>query len=302
MRVLHVDSGREMRGGQWQVIYLLEGLAARGHECVLLAREGSPVYQEASARGMDVRPLDAVRLITLARRSDLTHAHDARAHTLAALLGAGPLAVARRVAFPLSTGLASRWKYGHADHYLAVSRHVGDILRGAGIDENRISVIYDGVPVPETVAPIESRAECIVAPATSDPAKGSDLLAEAAGAIGVHILFTKNLQLDLPKATIFVYITRREGLGSAALLAMAAGAAVVVSRTGGLTEIVEHEVTGLLTENDPGSISRAIRRLQEDPALASTLGNRARARIRDRFPVSAMVDGTAAVYERMLRC
>ena len=47
MRLLHIDAGREMRGGQWQVLYLLERLAAAGHNITLLARLGSPLYEKA---------------------------------------------------------------------------------------------------------------------------------------------------------------------------------------------------------------------------------------------------------------
>jgi len=38
MRILHVDQGRSMQGGQWQVLYLLRGLRRLGHEVKLLAR------------------------------------------------------------------------------------------------------------------------------------------------------------------------------------------------------------------------------------------------------------------------
>ena len=38
MRILHLDAGREMRGGQWQVLRLIQGLAAAGVESTLLAR------------------------------------------------------------------------------------------------------------------------------------------------------------------------------------------------------------------------------------------------------------------------
>ena len=42
MRILHLDAGREMRGGQWQVLRLIEGLAAAGVESILMARENAP--------------------------------------------------------------------------------------------------------------------------------------------------------------------------------------------------------------------------------------------------------------------
>ena len=46
---------------------------------------------------------------------------------------------------------------------------------------------------------------------------------------------------------MFVYITESEGLGSAVLLAMAAGTPVIASRVGGLPEAIEDGVNGLLT-------------------------------------------------------
>ena len=45
MRILHLDSGREMRGGQWQALRLMEGLAAAGVDQTLLARAGSPLFK-----------------------------------------------------------------------------------------------------------------------------------------------------------------------------------------------------------------------------------------------------------------
>ena len=130
MRTLHVDTGREMRGGQWQALRLVERLPAEGISATLLCRAGSPLYTEAVRRGVDTRPLGICTLARLARASDLVHAHDARAHTLAALAAPGrPLVVARRVAFPI----ASAWKYRRAAHYLAVSRFVAGVLETGGV-------------------------------------------------------------------------------------------------------------------------------------------------------------------------
>src|ERR1700688_4824325 len=112
-QTLHVDTGREMRGGQWQALYLVERLP----EPILLAPGNAPLVQEAQEakkRKLDVRPLSFVRLVKLARQVMLTHAHDARAHTLAAMAGAAPLIVSRRVGFPVNRSLASRWKYSRA--------------------------------------------------------------------------------------------------------------------------------------------------------------------------------------------
>src|SRR5437016_9004302 len=99
-----------MRGGQWQVLHLLRGLTAAGHNSTLLARPGSPLLDRARSGDIDARPLRLRELIRLAPSFDLVHAHDARAHTLACFLSL-PFVVSRRVAFPALTSLGSRWKY-----------------------------------------------------------------------------------------------------------------------------------------------------------------------------------------------
>ncbi len=120
-----------------------------------------------------------------------------------------------------------------------------------------------------------------------DPGKGKKLIEHAAALAGVAIYFSKNLPQDLPQAALFVYITDLEGLGSAALLAMAYGVPVVASRVGGLPEIVVDGVTGLLTSNEPEAIAKTIRKILSDRALASQLAARARARVRKSFPLIA---------------
>src|SRR4051794_7185250 len=109
-----------MRGGQWQVLYLMAGLT----DAVLLARRESPLFAEAARRKLDVRALTLRALAAAAKHSDVIHPHDARSHTAAAILGAKPLVVSRRVGFPVKRGVFSRWKYARAARYLAVSKYV----------------------------------------------------------------------------------------------------------------------------------------------------------------------------------
>src|SRR5271155_2010500 len=143
MKTLHVDTGHEMHGGQWQVIYLIERL----RDATLLAEEGSGVFLEARKRGLDVRSLSFVAAARMARSYDLVHAHDARAHTLAAAIPGIRLVVSRRVAFPVNRGVLSRLKYSRADVYLAVSHYVAQQLQDAGVAREKIRVVYDGVPL-----------------------------------------------------------------------------------------------------------------------------------------------------------
>lgn len=298
MRVLHLDSGREMRGGQWQVLYLLGGLARAGHESVLLARPDSPLYERAAAGGFDVRPLGIYSLMRLRGRFDLAHAHDARSHTLAVCAGVQPLAVSRRVAFPIGQGALSRWKYSRPRHYIAVSKYVEATLVRAGAPGEGISVVYDGVPLPAPASP----GSRIVAPATEDPMKGAALLKQAAALAKVEIHFSTNLADDLRDAGLFVYITHEEGLGSGALMAMATGVPVIASRVGGLPELVEDGDTGLLTANTPEAISAQMLRLLSDRTLAASMAERARKRVEEHFSVDVMVRNTVRVYEKVVGC
>jgi len=298
MRILHIDSGRHMRGGQHQVLFLLEGLRQAGHDCILLSAGGSPLLERALAAGVDARPLSLYSVRRFSRLADLTHVHDGRSHAFAALLAVPRLIVSRRVAFPVKDSFFARWQYRCAARYVAVSSFVRRVLVEAGVPEGRVSVVHDGVPLLEPSRP-SSR---ILAPASGDPMKGSDLVRRAAARAGVQVHFSAGLPGDLRDAGLFVYITRQEGLGSGVLLAMSAGVPVIASRTGGLPEIVEHEQTGLLTENAPDAIAACIRRLLDDPPLAARLAARARERVRRDFSIANMVARTVAIYQEVLSC
>ena len=287
-----------MRGGQWQAFYLMHGLMERGHRVRLLAPANSPLLQAALAKGIEARRVRGTSLITSLPGVDLIHAHDARAHTIA-LLSGKPLLVSRRVAFPVRRSLASYLKYRRARHYIAVSGFVKGTLLAAKIPADRISVVYDGVPV------VREKRDAglsgyVVALDSDDPAKGKHIIEKAADLANIAVHFSGNLARDLPGAALFVYITELEGLGSAALLAMAAGTPVLASQVGGLPEIIEDEVSGLLTSNEPDAVAARMTRLLKDRPLAIRLAGAARARVEECFSVDRMINETIRVYERML--
>jgi len=280
MRILHLDAGREMRGGQWQVLRLIEGLAASGVESTLLAREGAPLFVAARKQGWRVQPLGLTRAIANLRAHTLIHAHDARSHSLGLFLRGRPLVVSRRVSFPVG----SRWKYGRASRYLAVSDFVKRILMQGGVAEEKITVVHDGVPV-------------------LDVAHGTQVLGlekDSALLARMGLKTVTNLEVELPSAAILVYITNSEGLGSGALLAMSAGIPVIASKIGGLPEVIRHGENGLLVENDETAITEAIRFLQDHPEDAARIGANARRTVLDRFTVDQMVKATLQAYRSVL--
>lgn len=292
MKVLHLDSGKQMRGGQWQVLRLIEGLAAEGVQSTLLARAGAPLFEAARGKGWRVAPLGWLRTLTLAGKHDLIHAHDARSHTIGLVARGTPLLVSRRVAFPVR----SPWKYRRARFFLAVSEFVKSVLVESGVPAGRIEVVYDGVPLLEP-----GRGTAVLALANAaDPEKGAALAADAARLAGVDLQFTTDLERGLARAALFVYITHSEGLGSAVLLAMSAGVPVVASNLGGLPEIIRHGVNGLLVENSAPAIAEAMRALIDRPDFAACLGQAARRTVQEHFTVPRMVRRTMEVYRRVL--
>jgi len=269
MRIVHIDCGREMGGGQWQVLRLLRGLRQHGIDCILMTVPQAPLGEQAAGEGCAVEKIS--RRIPAA---DLVHVHDARSHSIAALFARTPVVVARRVAFPVKRGWLSRWKYRRAAHFIAVSQFVAGRLIEAGISQSRISVVHDGVPL----LPLSTRDGPVI-----EMAKNAS-----------------NLERDLLHARLLVYLTQAEGLGSGALLGMSAGVPVIASRIGGLPEAIEHGVNGVLTSNEPSEVAACVARLESNPAEAARLGANARRTIEERFTVERMVEDTIAVYRRIL--
>jgi glycosyltransferase involved in cell wall biosynthesis len=292
MRILHLDSGKEMRGGQWQVFRLMDGLRREGVECMLLARRASPLFEMTRNAGVATEALSLGRLAALARKYDLIHAHDAHSHSLGALIPGARFIVARRVGFPIG----SRWKYARAKHYIAVSEYVKGVLAAGGVPERKISVVADGVPLLEPAC-----GDAVLALANhEDPQKGADLALEAARTAGVPLKFSDHLERDLSGAGVFLYITHSEGLGSAALLAMSAAVPVIASDVGGLREVIRQKENGMLVENSATAIAAAIQELRSNPELARRFGCAARQTIQEKFTIDLMVRRTLAVYRSVL--
>jgi glycosyltransferase involved in cell wall biosynthesis len=95
--------------------------------------------------------------------------------------------------------------------------------------------------------------------------------------------------------------SRAEGLGVAALEAMACARPVVASRVGGLAELVHDGATGLLVPpGDPEALARAIAALGKDAALCQRLGEAGAAEVAERHLPAHMGGAYEALYLRVL--
>ncbi len=100
---------------------------------------------------------------------------------------------------------------------------------------------------------------------------------------------------------IFAMSSLKEGLGVAALEAMACGLPAVVSAVGGLREVVEHDRSGILVAPARADeIGAAIARLASSAELRTRMGAAARQRVEQNYSMGAMAERTLALYRAAL--
>ena len=159
MKILHVETGRQLLGGPQQVVYLMRGLVDRGHDCTLVCPPGSGVDGAARQQGIPVRSLFcagdidlpfAYRLAQFIKDSkpDLVHCHSRRGADvlggLAASFADVPAVVSRRVDNTEMRVLAAI-RYRPFEKIIAISEAVAAALRNVGIEDDRIVIIRSAV-------------------------------------------------------------------------------------------------------------------------------------------------------------
>jgi len=88
-----------------------------------------------------------------------------------------------------------------------------------------------------------------------------------------------------------------EGLGVALLDAMSYGIPAIGTRVGGIPDIIEDDVSGLLVPPaDPQALAEAIERVARDPAYAQRLADAGRERLRTHFSWDVITKQWDAVY------
>lgn len=173
MKILHVEAGRNLYGGALQVLYILEGLAARGVENVLACPPDSEIALAAgkAARvapvrmGGDVDALLALRLRRLIAEvsPDLVHVHSRRGADpwagLAARMAAVPCVVSRRVDNP-----EARWvvatKYRLYAHVITISEAIRQVLIEEGLAPGKVTCVRSAVDPAPYLRDIDRAAMC----------------------------------------------------------------------------------------------------------------------------------------------
>jgi glycosyltransferase involved in cell wall biosynthesis len=286
-------------------------------------------------------------LVGAVRRSQVVVGWFAGWHTLA------PVAVARLLRRPIilisggfdvaampeigygaqSGGLrrwVSRWIMRRAQA-LVVNSHFsrGEAVRNAGIAEQRVTVIYHGLPDPFGGLPPAPRERCVltigVIDARNVQRKGLGLFVEAAAllpdvafmlvgrsdgdaveqltaAASDNVTFLGHLPREalddeLRRAAVYVQASRHEGFGMAVAEAMIAGCIPVVTSAGALPEVVgEAGIT--VAEPTAEAVATGVR---DALRLGDEARERARQRILKHFPLERRERALHALVAGLLR-
>jgi N-acetyl-alpha-D-glucosaminyl L-malate synthase BshA len=107
----------------------------------------------------------------------------------------------------------------------------------------------------------------------------------------------------LQAADVGLFTSDTESFCLSILEAMCFGCPSVARRVGGIPEVTEDNVTGLLVPGeDPDALARAVERLIQDPARRTAMGRAAQQRARERYSADVIVPKYEALYRRVCGC
>ena len=110
--------------------------------------------------------------------------------------------------------------------------------------------------------------------------------------------FRTDLMQFLPRFDCLVVASRAEPFGLVLLEAMRAGVPVVASAAGGVPEIVEDGVNGLLfLPGDPAGLAESLRKIALDPKIVERLKIGGRTVMEERFSFSAQIEAIQCIFE-----
>jgi glycosyltransferase involved in cell wall biosynthesis len=334
LRVVHLTTSYPRDEGDFAgrfVADLVSDLRGRGTEVSVLApgayRDFGLAYGAGVVANVRRRPWLAPALVVsmvravrrAARDADLVHAHWLAGGAIAALArvpfvvtlhGSGTagrfadLELARR--HPRLVGAVLR----RARAVICVSEALAEAARRCGARDVR--VIRNGVRVPERVGREAEPAELLFAGRLS-PEKGVEELVTATRGMNLVVAGDGPLRASVPsalgfvphaelerlyaRAAVVVLPSHREGLPLSVLEAMAHGRPVVASAVGGIPELVEDGVTGLLVPaGDVDALRAALARLLADPTLRRRMGREGRRRVAALCSRERIADATLEAY------
>lgn len=111
----------------------------------------------------------------------------------------------------------------------------------------------------------------------------------------------ESLRNEFARATAVMLPTWEDNCPMVVLEAQAAGIPVIASNVGGVPDLVENEVTGILTDpSRPETMPKALARLLDNPKLASRLTEEGRRQAKARFHPRAIAERHLQIYREVI--
>ncbi len=241
---------------------------------------------------------------TLARLTDVIITISPRQqHDIVTRFAVAP--AAKTVVVPLGLDL---------DELLAMPMGADDLRASIGASPTDVIVGYAGRMVPVKDLPTLIRAFALahaVVPALRLVLAGdgperaqAEALARQHGVAGrLHFMgWVEDLPRFYATLDVFALSSLNEGTPVAAIEAMAAARPVVSTEVGGVPDVVEAGICGLLVPAQAAeAMAAALVRLASDPSLRHSMGAAGRTRARERYSHLRLVSEIEALYDRGLR-
>ena len=281
--------------------------------------------------GVDWSLFWKIARLARAEKVDVIHTHNSAAHLYGAI--GGKLAGVKVLHTEHGKNLGqearafrlNRWAGHFTDLTVAVSEKIGREAREQeGVTADHLAVVANGICVDRFHLPRLTAGRRVGTVGRLVPEKNYPLLLHALATIpNIELVFVGDGPLrgelerqagpqaqflgqraDIAKLLagfdVFVLSSSTEGMSIALLEAMAAACPIVVTAVGGNTELIQHEVTGLIVPPDDATALRAaIERLLTDRVLSSRLGVAAREVARQRYSVAAMTQRYEELWRRL---
>ena len=230
-----------------------------------------------------------------------------------------------------------RWLFGKAEQVVVVSDTQKKLLSEAGVDENKICRIYNGIPITEALPRKEQVPPNILTLGRFSHEKGQKILLEALILLSQHnpelawqvtlagdgpdLLslqdyvrnhpelenrvrfpgYIKNPDTLYPEASIYVLPSLTEGIPNVLLEAALNEVPIISTSVGGVPEMFELDREAILIQpHDANELARALAIALQQPKHMQEIASRARLKVEQKFSMEQRAGAFHELYTNLL--
>lgn len=358
-KILYCISDDQFGGGSFHLLKLLENINRKKYLPILISKNSdiarrltkkTKCYILPLKNRIDATSINKLKGIITEEKPNIIHLHSTRSGilgTMAAKQTEIPIIYTEHL-FTKSYIPKNKIIYwvqktafkklaGYIKQVIAVSNSVKNYLVDEKIfPENKISVIYNGVEIPDNFINKSKNNYTVGSIGSLQPIKGYNYLIEAIDIIRrknpkiykkiilkiigsgpekenlqkqirslklqnkiSFLNYPEDIDEEINQWNLYIQPSLSESFGMAIAEAMAHGLPIIASKVGGIVEIV-NDYSGILIEPKRSDLlAKSIIKLFSDVKLSRKMGKCARQRIKDKFSLKKMIANTEKIYEKI---